>query len=140
MKIIKNNLEEEMKITRCTCEWCKSILDVSEEDIKINDGDKYFICPVCNEESYSNELRPNKYNISFPNDYRYFGNGVDIKNDEIDDDVRNLIKSFTDDEDDWYRMCGHGNSIVFVVKNVEEEVYDIYVCKDYHEAYIPMGD
>lgn len=143
MRIIEDNLTKENNIARCTCEYCKSVLDVDmKQDVLYDNGRPYFVCPICNEDSYSEELYddfPTKDEIKFPNRYYYFGNGYEMSDEEIDKYVKDIIEKFNDyDDDDYVRYAGTGDTIIFVFKDIEEKTYVVYVCKNYYEAEVKM--
>lgn len=51
MKVIVDNYSN--KTVRGTCCKCKSILEISREDIKYDlDKDPYFMCPLCKKCTY----------------------------------------------------------------------------------------
>lgn len=147
MKVIKDNMQEANNTIRCTCEWCGSILDVDiTKDVIKCRGLRYFKCPCCKEDSYSDELNdsfPNKNDVSFPEDYFHYGddsNTYKVSDDEINKYVKQIIDEFdeNDDDEDYFRSVSTGDTIVFVVKNIGENLYNSYVCKNYYEANIEM--
>ena len=149
MKILKDNcLKEEPKpeVYHITCENCGSELEVIDDDINVGQyGMGYVMCPCCGEETYSDELSDyfplTKDNLSFPLHYYHFGNGLRIDDNTINKWVRECIEKFDhNDENDWVKFMGSGDTMVFVFKLDQAEEYNIYVCKNYYETSIPFNE
>lgn len=152
MKIITNNYKKdnmtnailnEDAVHRVTCEECNSIFEVNNSELKIGHlGLKYCKCPCCGEEIYEEdfgEIKLTADSVKFPQHYFYFGNGKDFTNEEIDKEVRRMIKSFNPyDDDDFYRHYSTGNLLITVTKCTEENEYHIVVCKNYYDSYVPI--
>ena len=80
-----------------------------------------------------------KDNVEFPTHYYSFSDGVHIDDDTINEWVKECIEEFDpNDENDWCRFTGSGDTMVFVSKLDEDEEYDVYVCKNYYETFIPF--
>lgn len=127
------------------CENCGSELEVEDGDIEIGTyGMGYVVCPCCGEETYSDELADyfplTKNNLEFPVHYSSSKNAVSIDNDRINKWVKECIEKFDiNDENDWCRFTGSGDTMVFVFKFDEDKEYCVYVCKNYYETIIPFN-
>ena len=107
-------------------------------------GARFITCPCCGEETYSDELADyfqlTKDNVEFPTHYYSFSDGVYIDDDTVNKLVKECIEKFDhNDENDWCRFTGSGDTMVFVFKLDEDEEYDVYVCKNYYETFIPFN-
>lgn len=137
--------ESKPKTYKITCEHCDSELVVEDDDIQVGAyGAGYVVCPCCGEETYADELADyfplTKDNVEFPTHYYSFNNGVHIDDDTINKWVKKCIEKFDpNDENDWCRFTGSGNTMVFVSKLDEDEEYDVYVRKNYYETFIPFN-
>lgn len=137
--------ESKPKTYKITCEHCGSELEVEDDDIQVGTyGAGYVVCPCCGEETYADELADyfplTKDNVEFPTHYYSFNNGVHIDDDTINKWVKECIEKFDpNDENDWCRFTESGNTMVFVFKLDEDEEYDVYVCKNYYETFIPFN-
>lgn len=149
MKIIRNNYNQrnynkETQSLKFECDNCGSELEVDIDEIEIGQlGLGYVTCPCCGEDVYDEnfiQIELTKDNLNFPQHYCSFKDGVDVENDEINKDIKNMITSLENstDENDFMRFTATGNTIIFVMKYVEDEEYHIVVGKDYYETYVPM--
>ena len=136
--------ESKPKTYKITCENCDSELEVEDDDIQVGThGMGYVVCPCCGEETYADELADyfqlTKDNVEFPTHYYSFSDGVHIDDDTVNKWVKECIEEFDpNDENDWCRFTGRGDTMVFVSKLDEDEEYDVYVCKNYYETFIPF--
>ena len=152
IKIIKNNYkiqpnEELIKNNkiRIHCSKCDSELEITEEDTHIGwMGARFITCPCCGEESMVDELDGitlTKDNVKFPTHYYSFNKAVNIDDDTINKLVKECIERFDpNDENDWVRYIGSGDTMVFVFKFSEDAGYNVYVCKNYYETFIPFNE
>lgn len=147
MKILKDNCSKEEpkpEVYHITCEQCGSELEVTNDDISVGKyGMGYVKCPCCGEETYSDELADyfplTKDNLEFPLHYDSSSDGIHIDDDRINKWVRECIENFyTNDKNDWCRFTGSGDTMVFVFKFDEDEEYNVYVCKNYYETFLPF--
>ena len=136
--------ESKPKTYKITCEHCDSELEVEDDDISVGMyGMGYVVCPCCGEETSADELADyfplTKDNVEFPTHYYSFSDGVHIDDDTVNKWVKECIEEFDpNDENDWCRFTGSGDTMVFVSKLDEDEEYDVYVCKNYYETFIPF--
>ena len=137
--------ESKQKTYKITCEHCNSELEVEDDDIQVGVyGMGYVVCPCCGEETYADELADyfqlTKDNVEFPTHYYSFNKAVNIDDDTINKLVKECIERFDpNDENDWVRYIGSGDTMVFVFKFGEDAGYDVYVCKNYYETFIPFN-
>ena len=137
--------ESKPKTYKITCENCDSELEVEDDDIQVGAyGMGYVVCPCCGEKTYPDELADYfplaKDNLEFPVHYFSFNNkAVSIDDNTINKWVKECIEEFDpNDESDWCRFTGSGDTMVFVSKLDEDEEYNVYVCKNYYETFIPF--
>ena len=137
--------ESKPKTYKITCEHCDSELEVEDNDIQVGThGMGYVVCPCCGEETYADELADyfqlTKDNVEFPTHYYSFSDGVHIDDDTVNKWIKECIEKFDpNDENDWCRFIGSGDTMVIVSKLDEDEEYDVYVCKNYYETFIPFN-
>jgi hypothetical protein len=137
--------ESKPKTYKITCEHCGSELEVEDDDVQVGAyGMGYVVCPCCGEKTYSDELADyfplTKDNLKFPTHYTSSSSdGVHINDDTINKWVKECIDKFDpNDENDWCRFTGSGDTMVFVFKFYTDEEYDVYVCKNYYETFMPF--
>ncbi len=150
MKIVRNNVDlkdsilNHTKTYHITCENCDSELEVTDEDIEIGKlGMGYVKCPCCGENTYADEISDacilTKENLHFPQHYMDCKNAISLSDKDIDKCVKKLIEQFDPtDKNDWCRFTGTGDTMVFVFKFDEDREYNIYVCQNYYETYLPF--
>lgn len=146
MKIITNNYKKDNTtnvdaVHRVTCEECNSIFEVNNSELKIGHlGLKYCKCPCCGEEIYEEdfgEIELTADSVKFPQHYFYFGDGKDLKDEEINKYVRESVKCLKENNQD-FKYVATGNSFIFVQRLEAEDEYYIIVCKNYYDTYIPI--
>ena len=155
MKIIKNNFNDINKIDNFTpsyprkliCETCGSELEYEESDMRMGlYGCMHVDCPLCGNENMIEDNEHNitltKNNIEFPTHFSHSSkeNGaVDVCNNKyVKNLVNEAIEYFKRNKDESYWFSGSGNTMVFVFKFDDDEDYDIFVCPNYYETYIPF--
>lgn len=146
MKVIQKMIKEENenKSYQVTCEECGSLLEITKNDVVIKDnGCSFYTCPCCNTEQLSEisefDLDLTIDNINYPQHFYDFTNGADLSDEEILDDIKRGYEYCRKNKKDYY-YCGSGNSIIFVFRLDGDEEYNIIVCKNYLEAFIPFDD
>lgn len=136
--------ESKPKTYKITCEHCNSELEVEDDDIQVGAyGMGYVVCPCCGEETYADELADyfslTKDNVEFPVHYFSSKNAISVNDDTINKWVKECIEKFDpNDENDWVRYIGSGDTMVFVFKFDEDKGYNVYVCKNCYETFIPF--
>lgn len=151
MKIIKNNYNNSKStLTLFTkqiveCEECGSQIEVEVDDLEIGQyGLKYVKCPCCGKKTFNDEfgdITLNIDNLNFPQHYSNFSiedGAIDVSDEEINSMVKECISHFTNDENDTYRFIETGNVFIMVYRWSLDEEYQIIVCKNFHETYIPL--
>ena len=145
MKVLKNKFNEEKETLKLFCEHCGSELEVEDDDVEYGSyGVGFVTCPCCGERTdlADKELELSVENLRYPIHYYNFEGGVDVSDEEIDAWVKECIKKFDpDNENDCVRYIGigSGNTMVFVFKFSEDAGYNVYVCKNYYETFIPFN-
>lgn len=144
MKVIYNPKlnKEKNQIYKVKCD-CGAELEVEQEDIKIGTyGMGYIMCPCCQNEYYddkwSDMLILNKNNLSYPTHYTTFENGIDVEDEDINAMVKDCIEKLERNKEDFVSFHMTGNTAIFVFKFEDDDEYDIYVCKNYQETFIPI--
>lgn len=133
MKIIENNYKQEKTIERIVCDNCNSVFEINEDDINIDRfEDRYVCCPCCNNKVWIDYVT--KDNIEFPKHFSCFKNGVDIKDNTINNWIKDSIKWLEENPNEPYRYIGTGNSIMIIFNHNDE--YYIVVAKNYFDVTI----
>lgn len=144
MKVIYNPKlnKEKNQIYKVECD-CGAELEVEEDDIKVGTyGMGYIMCPCCQNEYYdelwADMLILNKENLKYPIHYTTFENSLDVENEDIDEMVADCIEKLEKNPEDFvnFHMCG--NTAIFVFRFEDDNEYDVYVCKNYQETFIPI--
>lgn len=76
----------------------------------------------------------NKYNVSYPNNFYDFSNGVDVSNDTINEWIDELLNKIDNEEVGDFLSIGSGNTEVYVHKM--EDGVRVNVTKGYAEYMI----
>ncbi len=150
MKVIKNNIEKELKETKTKfpmkviCEYCGSEIELEESDVGVGAFGVYnFTCPCCGElSSVDDGIELTSENLDFPKHYYHFGDGVHISDDEINKYVKDCINSLRNstDENFYHTFTGLGDTIIHVTRYNDDENFVINVCKNYYETEIPYTE
>ena len=106
----------------------------------------YVICPVCQKKSYLEiEALDKKItvdNLKFPDNFYHFG-GEDCKeltNDDIRKYIKDAIKFFRENPDNFCYMTGSGDTAIFVLNCSGDENYEVTLCKGYYSTEIEYED
>ena len=149
MKILEDKCSKEKskpKVYHITCEQCGSKLEITDDDISVGMyGMGYVVCPCCGEKTYPDEFADRfpltKDNLRFPIHYSSFNKAISVDDDTINKWVKECIDRFDpNDENDWVRYAGSRDTMVFVFKFDENKEYDVYVCKNYYETFVPFNE
>lgn len=130
MRILEENNENIV-----ICPHCKTKLGYTENDTYYKYNGKHILCPKCENEIVIEETKP----LEFPTVYYYFGNGIDISVEEIEQDVIEGIKHLISHKEDEYWCTARGNIIIFIGYS-DEYTFSICVCKNYWEADITIEE
>ena len=156
IKVLQNNFKKEIEEAKVetefiyplktTCDQCDSELEVSEEDIHIGWlGAAFVTCPCCGEETMLDEVEGITLtvdNIDFPvhflhtsKDKRYC---IDVSSEDIVKEIKRAISYFREHKDEWYRYTMYGDLAIFVHRLEGDEIYAVYITKDFYETDIPF--
>lgn len=138
MQIVYNGLTEEEATNNYTCDYCNSIIKVSNGEMFTGYlGDKYFQCPVCGK--YVIAMSPDSYqraeDVVYPTSfYQYV---YDYAPQSCTDaDVNKLIEDVFKDDFDTVKMniSEFGDTMVLAIEDGLDEngrdVYQLYICKN----------
>ena len=98
------------------------------------------VCPVCGKNSYVDDIDTPPITadtIKFPEHFHYFGDGVDINNEEIQEWIKKAIKWFRENPENFSYSTGTGNTRIHVENFSGDEAYCVVVSKDFYETEIP---
>lgn len=127
MRIIEENKTEEIIHTcnKCGCKFAYS----PKDDTYTGFEGLYVDCPNCHQSILIEKFeRP----AQFPKSYYYFGKGVHIKPEEIEEWVKRGIKHcFEHNQDTYY--CGTGDSWVEIKKFEDDDLINIHVAQGYYD-------
>ena len=135
MKVL--NKKSITKQTECEC---SAILEYTTEDIETGSfGHAYISCPECDARIYLDDEDGKELttdNISFPQDFTEFGEGIDVDDKTINKWIKQCLSSLTESDEDSgvTAECGSGNTMVFAKKYSDE--YTIWVTRNYCESAI----
>lgn len=153
MKVLKNNFSgkpiKEVKYTyprKIECDECKSELEYEKSDIEFGAyGCPEITCPLCGTKFVledEDEMVLTKENISFPNHFWHTckeTGAVELSNNKIEEYIRQGINHFRENKDDYYWFTETGDSHVEVKRYDGDEVYNIFISKNYYETDIPFS-
>jgi hypothetical protein len=135
MRIIENNYQDKEQEYEITCPHCKSKLAYRFDDV-ISDRFKgnWIDCPVCDKEiSIHDSEAPTIEAIQYPQNFWSFANAVHVKDDEVNEWVKECINDLDKNTDFSYRASG--DTIVFAYKpNEGLSEATVTVAKNYQEA------
>lgn len=127
MRILEEQTQEEqIKVCdNCRCRFAYS----PKDDTYAGFEGLYVDCPKCNQSIILKKFdRP----AQFPESYYYFGNGVHIKPEDIEEWVKRGIKHcIYKNEDNYY--IGTGDSWVEIKYFEEDDTFNIHVSQGYYD-------
>lgn len=142
MQIVYNALTEEEATDNYTCDFCNSIIKISDGEMFTGYlGDKYFKCPVCGKYPIAKSPRDFQkakdvvYPFSF---YKYISNYTPQPCTDVD--VNKLIKDVFKDDFDAVKMniSEFGDTMVLAIEDGVDDknktLYKLYVCKNVDET------
>lgn len=99
-------------------------------------GYVFVACPECGEnlEADDSLWGVTADNVSFPECFYNFNNGIDVLNDDINNYIKKCINHLKNEDDGEFCFMGTGNTIVEVFK--QEDGYTVHVCKGYYETIV----
>lgn len=138
IKLIEKKVEEN-KIYCKTCCVCGATFEFEKNDACVGElGCYYVTCPGCYTNIDVDEIEPlelDENNIQFPTHFYKFGTkdgAVDIKDEQIQQWVRECLSRIKQNDDASFGIAGSGNTLVIVL-NYEDE-YNIIVAKNYYDC------
>lgn len=157
MKVLKDNyknnhisnhiIEVNPYPKKVVCENCESELEYEKSDVTIGWlGAGYIKCPLCGYEMMLDDENEGIIltadNIEFPTHFNHTSEETGAKdcfdNERIKKYIRDAIKYFRENKEEFaYHTCS-GNLIIHVYRFSEDEDYEIYVTNDYYQATIPF--
>ena len=142
MRIISRGTVDEPK--RIFCDSCGSELEYLPDDIACGTHFCYVNCPVCGKDIFLDDKKEEHHIPIYPNngdeDFYFFTGGVDVTDDEINDRINAMCKEFsalekgTRERNEFLRVYGTGNTVIFAIAIDDGECLEIYVSKYYAEA------
>lgn len=135
MRIIEDHYQDKQQECEIICPHCRSKLAYTSNDITHSKfGDKWIYCGVCGGEIFlSDDEIPTIETIQYPQDFYSFANAVPIKDDDVNEWVKECINNLDKDTDFSYRASG--DTIVFAYKSDEDlPAATVMVAKKYQEA------
>lgn len=153
MKVLKDNynvvkaLEEKEPDSIITCcDECGSELEISPEDMYVGWlGAMHCICPCCGEETMVEQAKGitlTKDNLRFPEHFLRTTFGIrnvrEIKDEEIERQVRDAIEYLRKHKDNDLKYVSYGDLFVIVFRYEGDENYFVLVTKDFYETDIPF--
>lgn len=144
MKVLSREKENKSKFPiTIECEHCGAVLQIDNiDEIKKGYlGQGCVECPVCNKDTYngledfSEEITVDT--VKFPDHFYYFGNGVELKNTEIKNYIKDIIGHFRKEPEAFASSTSSGDTMVFGFNFSGDNEYQIIVAKDYYETSIP---
>lgn len=137
MRVIENKMEE----IETTCPHCQSRFAYKNSDIQDYEWESYLRCPCCDNlihlQTETDDL-PTVDKVQYPKDFYSFGDGVHIKDEEINQWIKKCV-SFLKDED--YSFYGSGDTMVFAYKSDEDGLTaTVLVAKKYEECNVKIPE
>lgn len=146
MKILKNNCKTTDAPVQVTCEHCRSVLEVAEQDVEFDEnGFPCVTCPCCSgyidlEETFPN-MKLTLEELQFPQHFHHVSvdaGAADCFDDELMPHIKEAIYHLRSHprEDSWGGWIT-GN-LFLIIERCEDE-YTIYASKDFYETSLPFG-
>lgn len=141
MRVIENNYKGKEQEYEGTCPHCKSRFAYNNEDAWDFEWKSYLRCPCCDSvihiQCENNDI-PTTDNVQYPKDFYSFENAVPIKDNEVNEWVKECINDLDKDTDFSYRASG--DTIVFAYKSDEDvPATTVMVAKNYQEADVKIS-
>ena len=140
MRIIESNYRDEEQEYEITCPHCMSKLAYTFDDIVSDRFEgEYLYCGVCDKEIFlSEDELPTIDTVQYPKDFFSFVNGVSLKDNEINNDIKECLNDLDKDTDFSYRASG--DTIVFAYKSDESlPAATVVVAKNYQETDVKIS-
>ena len=139
MRIIENNYQDKQQEYEITCPHCRSKIAYTFDDVVSGGGSEWLYCGVCNKEiSLSEDELPTIDTVQYPKDFFSFVNGVSLKDNEINNDIKECLNDLDKDTDFSYRASG--DTMVFTFKSDESlPAATVIVAKKYQETDVKIS-
>lgn len=134
MRIIENNYKGKEQEYEITCPHCKSKIVYTFDDVVSGGGKEWLYCGACNKEiSLSEDEIPTIDTVQYPKDFFSFVNGVSLKDEEVNEYIKECLNDLDKDTDYSYRASG--DTMVFAFKSDESlPAATVIVAKKYQET------
>lgn len=139
MRIIENNYQDKEQEYEITCPHCKSKLSYTFDDIVSDRFEgEHLYCGACNKEIYLDDGVPTIDTVQYPRDFFSFVNGVSLKDNEINNNIKECLNDLDKDTDYSYRASG--DTMVFAFKSDESlPAATVIVAKKYQETDVKIS-
>ena len=140
MRIIENNYQDKEQEYEITCPYCRSKIAYTFDDVVSGGGgSEWLYCGACNKEiSLSEDETPTIDTVQYPKDFFSFVNGVSLKDNEINNDIKECLNDLDKDTDFSYRASG--DTMVFAFKSDESlPAATVIVAKKYQETDVKIS-
>lgn len=155
LKVLKNNhdssktiLNESIKpkVFTIICDNCDSELEITKDDTYIGWlGAAYITCPCCGKETLVEEVEGITLtvdNLKFPNHFlrtnKNERNVKEVCSTEILKEVKNGIKYFRNNKDEFCWFTCYGDLFIVVFRYSGDEEYYVVITKDFYDTNIPF--
>ena len=140
MRIIENCYQDKEQEYEITCPHCRSKIAYTFDDVvSCGDGSEWLYCGACNKEiSLSEDEIPTIDTVQYPRDFFSFVNGVSLKDNEINNDIKECLNNLDKDTDFSYRASG--DTMVFAFKSDDGlPAATVIVAKKYQETDVKIS-
>lgn len=139
MRIIENNYRDKEQEYEITCPHCGSKIAYTFDDVVSGGGSEWLYCGACNKEIPLSEDELSTIDtVQYPKDFFSFVNGVSLKDNEINNDIKECLNDLDKDTDFSYRASG--DTIVFAYKSDESlPAATVVVTKNYQETDVKIS-
>lgn len=151
MRVIENNYKG--KERTIICPHCSSVIAYEWDSLDrhiTKSGRSYICCGACHEAIYINENDidhvpinefdeiPTAETIQYPKDFFSYADGVPLKDNEINNDIKECLNDLDKDTDFSYRASG--DTMVFAFKSDEDlPAATVIVAKKYQETDVKIS-
>lgn len=139
MRIIENKYQDKEQEYEITCPHCRSKIAYTFDDVVSGGGSEWLYCGACNKEiSLSEDETPAIDTVQYPRDFFSSVNGVPLKDNEINNDIKECLNDLDKDTDYSYRASG--DTMVFAFKSDESlPAATVIVAKKYQETDVKIS-
>lgn len=139
MRIIENRYGDKKQEYEITCPHCRSKIAYTFDDVVSDRFEgEYLHCGACNKEIYLDDEVPTVDTVQYPKDFFSFEDGVSLKDNEINNDIKECLNDLDKDTDYSYRASG--DTMVFAFKSDESlPAATVIVAKKYQETDVKIS-